>query len=282
MTAINLPYNIQNGGPLDADQVMANLNAITTIANGLLEADTNILVNAPPNSNIGSVNDEGTSAYLSRADHAHIIQGVEQVAALPTSGNFLGRLVYGTAGTIINKLLMCTDAGVPTFTVFGNPAGADVAIHATEHKDGGHDPLPDGILTDHMKAARVIQSVAQGGTSADFSTSTWTNLIDLTTVATTGIQTLLIFVQGRIKNSNASANNWRLRIQDITAASAVIWETGLTDLGTGNAQDICFMFPYTVPAGGTRTLRLQGAANLANMNLFAAAATEKTLQAAIL
>ena len=86
MGAINLPYNIQNGDGLDADKVMANYQSIITQTNGLLEADNNVQVLAPPNSNVGNSNSEGTSAFLSRADHQHVIQGVENVTTLPVTG----------------------------------------------------------------------------------------------------------------------------------------------------------------------------------------------------
>ena len=264
MGAINLPYQIENGDGLDADKVMADLQAIITQANGLLEADNNVQVLAPPNSNVGNANSEGASAYLSRADHQHVIQGVENVTTLPVTGNFLGRLVYVTSGVNIGKLLVCTDAGANTFAPFGGVVGtAEVPIHAIEHKDGGHDPLADNTITDHMHAAKgTIFAASMAADVSPLSGTGWTNLGTDLAVTTTGIQTLGIAIQVMFQTSGGGGNpNAALRLVDVTAGSTTIWMSSVTECDAAVQTPMGGFFYYTVPAGGARTLRLQGGAS---------------------
>lgn len=267
MGAINLPYNIQNGDALDADKVMGDLQAIITQANGLLEADNNIQVLAPPNSNVGNANSEGTSAFLSRADHQHVIQGVENVTTLPTTGNFLGRLVYVTSGINIGKLMTCTDAGANTFVAIGGAvATSDVPVHAVEHKNGGHDPLADNTITDQMLAGKTnIFSATLGADVNNISGTGWTNIVDLTTVTTTGLQTLGISMSIRFTNSTGTSRNAAYRLVDVTNANTTVWMSEVIQVTNGAVQTECKgFFYYTVPATGARTLRIQAGASAAS------------------
>lgn len=258
--------------------MMADFQAIITQANGLLEADNNVQVLAPPNSNVGNSNSEGVSAFLSRADHQHVVQGVENVTTLPTTGNFLGRLVYVTSGVNIGKLMACTNVGANTFVTWGGSvASTEVAVHAAEHKDGGHDPLADNTITDHMKASRTTYLATIAADVTTISTSTYTTIVDLP-VTTNGVQTLHVIVSARAVNTNVSNKpSFAFRVQDTTAGGTpTIWRSQAHQLGvsTGGSDSayLCYSFFYTVPATGARTLRLQAGCTIAAVDIKANAA----------
>lgn len=269
MPAINLPFQISNGDPLDADAVMADLGAITSTANGSLEMGANVQTAAPPAPITGKDNSPGTSTSGLRSDAQFVIQGVENVTAKPTSGNFLGRLVYITAGGDIGKAFICTDAATPVWVPWANPAATDLVIHAAQHKDGAHDPLADNTITDHMFNAKTTIYTADLASdfTSNISTSAYTTILDLT-VTTTHAQTLLVATNLKISNTSGVAQNIAFRILDQhdaagdTTTPVTIWRTQLMQFGAsggGNdGQVLTASFPYTTPVIGlTRTLRLQ-------------------------
>jgi len=258
MGAVNLPDNIQDGEDLLAGPVMANFQAITQTVNGSLEANANVST-ASAVTQPGSTNAEGVAASIARSDHKHLIQGFENLAADPTTGNFKGRVYWNT---VTNELRYCEDAtGSGTFGSL-TPTATELVIHAAQHKDGGHDPLADNTLTDHMFAAKgTIFSVTLGADSASFSGTGWTTIIDLTTITTTGQQTLGIAVQGFLQASGGSGNpNAALRLVDVTASNTTIWMSPIQECDAGIQNWVSGYFYYTTPAGGARTIRLQGGA----------------------
>lgn len=291
MGAINLPYQIENGDGLDADTAMANWIQIVNVANGLLEASSNVRVAAPSASNAGNANSEGTSASLSRSDHAHVIQGVENVTAAPSIGNFEGRLVFDTSS---GQLLMCTDAVAPTFIAVGNLVATDLVAHGAQHKDAGDDPLPDNTLTDHMFAAKAnIFTAELTSAHSGISSSSYSTIIDLS-VTTTGQQTLGVAVNIRFQNGAAAQRLAAFRVVDVTNSNTTIFKSIQHQLGTsGGGSDAAWLsahFYYTTPATGSRTLRLQAGADGATVNVSgsgtfngdATADVTPTLQAVIL
>lgn len=268
MGAINLPHIIANGDPLDADQVMADLQAITTVANGGLQANSNVAAAAAV-SQIGAANAEGVAATLARSDHTHILQGVESGTADPTTGNFIGRLYFRTD---LIKLKMCiATGGSGTWAVIANMAAADVPIHAAEHLTGGHDPLPNNIITAGMHASQAIFSATMSASVTSISTTSYTTLVDLA-VTTTGIQTILVLVH--VKSTNVHATNKPqvgIRVVDQTAGGTpTIFRSspwGLAAAGSLDSLSMSFMFAYTTPAGGARTLRLAAGSDVLDVTM---------------
>lgn len=258
MGAINLPFNIVNDDPLDASQVMADLQAITQVANGGLEANTNVST-ASAVTQPGSANSEGVAATIARSDHLHINQGFENLASDPTTGNFKGRVYWNTA---TNELRYCTDAtGSGTFGSF-TPTAAELVIHAAQHKDGGHDPLADNTITDHMLAAKTnIFSATLGADHASISATNWSNIIDLTTVTTTGQQTLGIAMSLRFQTSGGGGSpNAQYRLVDLTASNTTVWTSQSVECDAGVQTECIGFVYYTVPAAGPRSFRIQAAA----------------------
>lgn len=255
MGAINLPANIQNDDPLDAGEVMADFQAITQVVNGSLEADSNVSTAAAA-TQPGSANSEGVAATLSRSDHLHLMQGFENLAFDPTTGNFKGRVYWSTASS---ALRYCTDAtGTGTYAPL-TPTAAELVVHAAQHKDGGHDPLADNTLTDHMFAAKgSIFQATLGADHTNINDSGWSNIIDLTTVITTGVQTLGIYVSMRFTNSDSGGHNTGWRVVDVTNSNTTIGASEIIEVTHPNIQTgINGFFYYTTPAAGPRTLRVQ-------------------------
>ncbi len=275
MGAAALPFNINNGDPLDATQVMANDQAITQVVNGGLEANTNVSTDTAV-TQTGAANGEGTAATLARSDHRHLIQGFENLAADPTTGNFKGRVYWNTVTT---TLRYCSDAtGVGTFLDL-TPTATSLVVHAAQHKDGGHDPLADNTITEHMFAAKgTIFSSTLTADTANFSGTGWTsfgNSSDLS-VTTTGAQTLGITISLTLQNGSGSNRNAQFRVQDVTASSATIYKSVVVEADIGVQTQLSGMFFYTTPATGARTLRLQGTCSAAGAVLAQASTSVNT------
>lgn len=273
MPTINLPFNIQDGDDDDAGPVMGNFEAIVSPLNGSLEVGPNVLSAAPPSPITGKSSLPGVSTAALRSDAQWILQGVENLPDVPSSGNFLGRLVYLTAGTQIGKLMMCTStAGVGTFVGVGNPAAADLVVHGAQHKDGGHDPLPDNTISDHMFAAKgTIFSATLGSDHASISGSGWSNIVDLTTVTTSGLQTLGVYVSLVMSNTTGTSRNAAIRVQDLSGvvgppvATSTIYRSDAVEISANFVQtQVNAFFYYTTPATGLRTLRVQAGCTTAS------------------
>ena len=271
MPGFSLPNNIQNEDDLDADKVMANFQTLTAGLNGNIGTD-NAIIDSPV-SQPGAAASAGVSSAFLRADVLFAIQGFETVPALPTTGNFLYRRCVVNAGVNIGKGFICTDpSGSGTWIVVENPAATDLVIHAAQHLDGQHDPMPDNFLTDHMKALRTIYSATISADVNAISTSSYTTLVDLS-VTTNGIQTLHVTIHNKATNTSG-ANKPRVayRVVDQTAGGTpTIFVSEAHQLGvSGGGSDtagLCYSFFYTVPASGARTLRLQAGCDLATVNI---------------
>lgn len=269
MGLVALPYDPQPHEIDDITQVNANLAAILAAVNGGLDA-TNIVTGAPPNPLDGNTPGIGVLAALARADHGHVIQGMERLSADPTTGNEVGREYFNTV--TLEKRLCINDAGAGTWVTNGNPTAAELVIHAAQHKDGGHDPLPDGILTDHMKSARTIYTATQAADVNAISTAAFTTIASLS-VTTVGIQTLQVTIH--LKASNTSGANKPLvacRVVDVTAGGTpTIFRSRGHQLGIAgggsDAADLTYSFYYTVPAGGVRSLILSAGSDLGTVNV---------------
>ncbi len=263
MGAANLPQNIQNNDPLDAGAVMQNFQAITQVVNGNLEADTNVSAAAAA-TQPGNTNSEGVAATMARSDHQHIIQGFENLAVDPTTGNFKGRVYWNTSST---EFRYCTDAaGSGTYGTF-TPAATELVVHAAQHKDGGHDPLADNTLTDHMFAAKgTIYSATLGTTHTSISSSAFSTIVDLTGVTTAGSQTLGIWVTLIFRaGANSATHNGAFRVVDVTASNTTIYLSTQAELHTSGVQtQISGFFYYTTPSSAARTLRVQAGVNSGN------------------
>ena len=155
MGAVALPYNPQPGEPEDITQIMANLNAILAQVNGNLESAVNVRV-AAAGPLTGEANTEGGSASLARADHAHIVRGVEQLAAEPTTGHFVGRKYFNTSS---GKAFICTAVSPATYVPYANIAADDLVTHAARHASGGADALPNGAVSNAMLGRTFVETV---------------------------------------------------------------------------------------------------------------------------
>lgn len=254
MGAINLPSNIQNDDDLDAGVVMSDFQSITQVVNGNLEADSNVSTAAAA-TQPGSANGEGVAATLARSDHKHLIQGFENLAADPTTANFKGRVYWNTVTT---ELRYCKSAvGVGTYGTL-TPTATELVIHAAEHKDGGHDPLADNTLTEHMFAAKgTIFKETLLATHAQISNTGFSTIVNLS-VTTTGLQTLGVYVTIRYTNSDSDPRNCTFRVVDVTASNTTIYMADPIEVKAPGVQtQHSGFFYYTTPATGARTLRVQ-------------------------
>ncbi len=262
MPAVNLPFNIEDDDDIDAGPVMGNFESITSTVNGSLELGANVLASAPPSPITGKDDTPGVSTSALRADAQWVLQGVENAPDLPASGNFLGRLVYITAGTSIGKLLMCTStAGTGTWQAVGNMGPTDVPVHAAQHEVGGHDPIPNGGIAAVMRGSQVPQTATLGSDSAQFSGTAWTNIgLDLVLAATTVVYTYLVTVHLVLDNTGSGSPNAAVRVIDVgTSTNTTIGRSQLAEMDVGVQTECIFSSYYTPPDATARTLRLQGA-----------------------
>jgi hypothetical protein len=107
--------------------ILADFDAILAQANGNLQADVNVAVAAAAAQD-GNANAEGVSSSLARADHKHLIQGVERRAANPASDHFVGRVYFNTTS---NRLIVCTDATTPVYVPVPGIVSAARAFRAS-------------------------------------------------------------------------------------------------------------------------------------------------------
>jgi len=247
---------IQPGDDLDPSIPDANWAAILAEMNGNLQALVNVKV-ASAGSITGKQNAAGGSDALAAADHAHIVQGVENLPSDPTSGNFNGRLWWDTTTSQWKGI---TDTSGPTVKVLGNLAASDLVHHAANHVDGGIDQLADTSIAERSMKAKTVYSASQASDVGPLTASAWTTIVDLS-VTTTGAQTLWVMIRGRADNSSGSnkPTTW-LRLVDVTASNLTVYRSDGQRLdvnGSIDRVDLQYSFPYTTPSGGARTLRLQ-------------------------
>jgi hypothetical protein len=212
---------------------------------------------------MGNTSSPGTSVSALRSDAQFTVQGMENSGSDPASGNFVGREYFNTV-TLAKRLCIAT-AGSGTWVSAGNVAAADLVVHAAQHKDGGHDPLADNTLTDHMFAAKTnIFSASLASDSGNFSGTTWTNIQDLTTVATTTAQTLCVSVSLCLTSADSTGRNAQFRVLDVTASNTTIYKSVVVQVDHTTQTPLTGVFFYTTPiAGGTRTFRVQGTCSVA-------------------
>ena len=267
MPSISLPFNIEDDDDIDAGPVMGNFESITSTVNGSLELGANVLASAPPSPITGKDDTPGVSTSALRADAQFVLQGMENATDLPSSGNFLGRLVYITANTNIGKLFMCVStAGVGTWQAIGNQGAADVAIHAAQHEVGGHDPIPAGGIAASMRGVQTPQTAILASDSAQFSGSGWTNLgLQLVTAVTTVAQTYAVWVDLVLQNTGGSNRNAAFRVQDVgTSTTTTVHMSKPIEVDIGVQTQVTGFFYYTPPDGTARTIRVQGACSAAS------------------
>src|SRR5689334_9143657 len=96
MTRFNIPFRPVSGDDEIVEQLIGDFDHMQDIGNGNLQAGTNVKVTAPPEPLTGNLNAEGISDSLARADHKHVIRGVENLATEPTGSHFESRLFYDT------------------------------------------------------------------------------------------------------------------------------------------------------------------------------------------
>lgn len=268
MTLAAITYRPTSGTPEDIAQIIADFDQILNVINGLLEADINVQADGPVTVK-GNANTAGSSSALARSDHQHIVQGVENVAALPTTGNFLGRKVFLTTD---NKHYSCTDtADTGTWEPYSNLDAADVPAHASRHGDGGADEIPvNGIAEDMLKARTIVEGLATGNITPP--ANTWSAIATLT-VTTENAQTVDIYVFVRATNGAGSARNVGVRVRDLTAdpddTIHMRAGEGLAAVGSAHDQYVDgWSFPHNFTTDGEHNLQLEVCADGGTVTFF--------------
>lgn len=126
MGDVVIPNRPGGSDPRSIAAILANFDAILAQLNGNVEAEANAKVAAAVTLD-GNANAEGSSSSLARADHGHLIQGVERRAADPTAAHFVGRLYFNTTS---ERLRQCVDAAGVYVDV--GPAAQDINATALE------------------------------------------------------------------------------------------------------------------------------------------------------
>lgn len=265
MTSIPEPFAIINGQRADGDQLEADLAIIRTICNGQLELGVNVQAGSTGSALTGNSSVGGSSGFGSRADHQHIIRGVERLTSDPTSGNDVGRMYYDTTN---NRLRMCINAaGAGTWVTGPNLAASDLPIHSSRHATGGADPLPSNAVGETMFAARTI---FEGVPSADVVTTAngWNDVVTGLAVTVTNTQVAWLVVNIGIVNLNGS-NSPVVTSRVLDASNNVLFQSSGHQMSTQGAnndqQSINAVMPVALSA--SPTLRLQVNANLAGVTV---------------
>lgn len=264
MAQVTLPFVIHNGDPGDADQVIADLNAILNQVNGNLQGGVNVKTAAPQPQN-GSTGAEGSSDSLLRADASFVIRGVEQLTADPTTGNSEGRVYYNST---TNQLRLCTDpTGVGTFVTFGNITAADLPNHASRHATGGPDPLPANSVDQTMWAKRAIISGVPTG-DVNLTSGAWTDFITGVSVTTTGTAGQLChFNLNASFTAGSNAGNVNFRIVDDQGLT--VFRTGANAFGPtgGNNDQKGFHYSKWLNVTGTRVYKVQASVGVSGAQI---------------
>jgi hypothetical protein len=252
---IALPYTLTPGTTARAGEVMADLVAIISAANGNLDGDNIATGNSVAT---GPSTSSGSGTDIALANHTHAVQGMEALSADPVTGNFVGREYFNTS-TLKVRLCVAT-GGVGTWLTTGNLSASELPAHGSRHATGGGDPLAANSVDATMRASQTVATATQAS-DVLLPASTWTTIVDLS-VSTTNAQTLACALHNQVVNSSGSAQpTVFFRVQDHTASDVTIFRSERTRLdttATGNdRQTPGYTFYYTTPSGGARTLRLQ-------------------------
>lgn len=263
MTTIPEPFALTPGQTADANQLEADLAAIRTICNGSLEMGVNVQAGTPSALD-GSSLLAGSSLLGARADHQHIVRGVEQLTADPTGTQTPGRLYYNTT---TNQFRLCI-AATPTWITIGNMAASDLPTHASRHATGGADPLSNNSISEPMFAARTITT---GLPSADvtLSANAWTDIITGVSPTITATQAATIYVNAGFNNSSGS-NTPKVAFRVLDQNATVLHQTYPAQMGTsggGNDQrPVSFSVPVSFAA--SPTLKLQADADTTGVTVW--------------
>lgn len=262
MSQIVLPFTFTPDTDANADEVMADLNAILGVANGSLEAGVN--VRAGTAGAISSGSSEGSSGFVARNDHTHSVQGVERLTGDPTSGNFVGREYFNTV-TLQKRL--CVALGAPdSWITTANIAASDLPNHATRHGTGGADPLPANSVAQSMFAARTIYAAVPSADVAP-SANAWTDVAIGLAVTVVGTQLATIHVNALCQNTAANSPTVGLRVLD--GSSNILLQTGSRQFGaSGGGNDSTHIYaakPVTLTS--SPTLKLQVNANATGISV---------------
>lgn len=256
MTVIPEPFAIVNGQTADGDQLEADLAIIRTISNGQLEAGINIQAASTGAALTGNSASGGSSGFVSRGDHQHVVRGFEQFASDPVSGNFVGRHYYDTTN---NRVRMCI-ATPGTWVTSGNLAATDLPVHASRHAVGGPDPLSSNSVSETMFAARTIFQGLPSGDTRLVSDGNWTAAITGLNVTITTSQVAWLVINAAINNDGNTAPVVNLRVAD--ASNNVLWMSASNQMsaaGSSNdAMQISAVYPVLLSA--SPVLKLQATA----------------------
>lgn len=260
MTVVALPYNIQPGDDEDADQVMANFNALKVTVNGDLTASDNVSV-ATAVTITGQSSSEGDSTALARANHQHTVRGIESLTADPTISNFVGRLYYNSSD---NNVRLCTSSsGSGTFVTVAPLVAADLVAHAINHGAGGSDPLPDNTITNDMMG-RTIANTATMAADVFLGNNAYTDLITGISVTCSGTQVVTVTGQVTIYNvaNTGGVRASALRLMESTTEVACFGQMQIEESGSRIGVHPCSA-AFTA-TDGAHTYVLQGASTVGN------------------
>ena len=123
MPTIPEPFAIVNGQTADGDQLEADLAIIRTICNGQLEAGVNVQAGSSGAALTGNSSTGGSSGFVSRSDHQHLVRGFEQATSDPSTGLFDGRTYYDTTN---HRVRTCVPATAPATSRTAQSAASDV------------------------------------------------------------------------------------------------------------------------------------------------------------
>lgn len=219
MTRMNIPFRPASGDDEIVEQLIQDFDHVQDIANGQLQANTNFKVTAPPSPLDGDANAEGISDSGARADHTHVIRGMERLAAAPTGSHKLGRVFYDTT---TDQYKVCTDDVVGTYEAFTNQAAADVAVHGSRHGVGGGDELPDGGVVADM-LGRSVQTTNLPNVLSNVQ-ATWVIALSMSQI-TLPVSQVVTF-NGLMLFNNTSGDNGRMAYRILDTDNANVFVAG--------------------------------------------------------
>lgn len=248
MGIVTLQFNIQNGGPLDADQVMANLNAILAVLNGGVDS-SNVVADVPIPLDGGSAT-VGDSLGLALASHKHVVQGVEQLNQDPTTANFPGRAYQDTSNNRIRYCVSVNGDGTGNWITIANMQAGDLPNHAARHASGQADALPAGSV-DATMLNRTLTTGTMASSTITVSANAWTDVITGVAPTITGTQVAVVHCQIGVTMTNANVPNVNFRLLDQN--SAVLAQTSSFNMGAAKFFHPAWHLSFTA----TPTLKLQ-------------------------
>jgi len=148
--------------------ILGDFDAILAQVNGNLQSSVNVAVAAAATID-GNASAEGASTSLARADHAHMVQGVERRASDPSSGHFVGRVYFNTTTA---RLMYC----VSTSPLLYAKIGADKMTNTTQVSSTGttsETNLQTIVIPANTLAIGDMVKIRAAGTAPDtFGTKT--------------------------------------------------------------------------------------------------------------